>query len=62
MKRWALIDNDNQDIVSHILNEIGSNGGEVEILFYSKADAEEYAEAHCLDNVSIKEVTIRYKK
>lgn len=61
--RWVLVNGVNSinvDIAPHVLNEIGSNGDEVEILFPSRDAAEEYAQVWKLEDYHPTEIIISY--
>lgn len=61
--RWVLVNGGNSinvDIAAHVINELGSNGDEVEVMFFSKDSAEEYKEIHCLDDYQPMPIEIKY--
>jgi len=61
--RWVLVNGINSinvDLAPHVLDEIGSNGDEVEILFTSREQAEEYAAVACLDDYRPAKVSLTY--
>lgn len=64
-ERWVLVNGVNSinvDIAPHVINELGSNGEEVELLFISCAQAMEYKEANMLDDYMPTMVTLTYYK
>lgn len=50
-RRYVILTGSNisKDMAVHVINEIGSNGEEVEILFTSEGAAKEYMEAYGIE-------------
>ena len=63
--RWVVVNGGNcinVDIAPHVLNELGMNGEEIEVMFATKEMAEEYIEVACMDDYHPVEIEIKYKE